>query len=55
MNEHDAVETAYKNGYEAGVKDFAEEFKKRCLEKGIFPVVIKNILKNLVIEMTEGK
>ncbi len=27
MNENDAIEQAYKNGYEAGVKDFAERLK----------------------------
>ena len=27
MNKHDATETAYKNGYEQGVKDFAERVK----------------------------
>lgn len=53
MNEHDATEEAYKNGYNAGVKDFAEEFEKCCIKSGIYPVVTKNILKNLVKEMTE--
>jgi V/A-type H+-transporting ATPase subunit B len=32
---------------------FAEEFEKRCLASGIYPVVTKNILKNLVKEKTE--
>lgn len=27
MNIHDALEQAYKNGYEAGVKEFAEAVK----------------------------
>ena len=27
MNQHDATETAYKNGYAQGVKDFAERVK----------------------------
>jgi hypothetical protein len=36
------------------IKDFAEEFKKRCIASGIYPAVTKNILKNLVKEMTEG-
>ena len=27
MNIYDATETAYKNGYKAGVKDFAERLK----------------------------
>lgn len=29
MNEHDIAEQAYKNGYAAGVKDFAERLLKR--------------------------
>ena len=36
------------------IKEFAEEFEKRCLKCGIYPVVTKNILKNLVKEKTEG-
>lgn len=35
------------------IKEFAEEFEKRCLASGIYPVVTKNILKNLIKEMTE--
>lgn len=27
MNENDAIEQAYKNGYEAGVREFAERLK----------------------------
>lgn len=34
-------------------KEFAEEFEKRCITSGIYPVITKNILKNLVKEMTE--
>ena len=37
------------------IKEFAEEFEKRCLASGIYPVLIKNILKNLVKEKTEGQ
>lgn len=35
-------------------KEFAEEFEKRCIASGVYPAVIKNILKNLVKELTEG-
>lgn len=35
-------------------KEFAEEFEKRCIASGIYPAVIKNILKNFVKELTEG-
>ena len=34
-------------------KEFAEEFEKRCITSGIYPIITKNILKNLVKEMTE--
>lgn len=37
------------------IKEFAEEFEKRCLASGIYPVLTKNILKNLVKELTEDK
>lgn len=33
MNENDAIEQAYKNGYEAGVKEFAERLRKRLERK----------------------
>ena len=33
------------------LKEFAEEFEKRCIESGIYPALIKNILKNLVKEL----
>lgn len=36
------------------IKEFANEFEKRCIASGIYPVVTKNILKNLVKEKTEG-
>ena len=36
------------------IKEFAEEFEKRCIARGIYPAVIKNILKNLLKELTEG-
>ena len=37
------------------IKEFAEEFEKRCLASGIYPVLTKNILKNLVKELMEDK
>jgi hypothetical protein len=30
MNEHDATEQAYKNGYKAGVKELAERLKEKA-------------------------
>lgn len=37
------------------IKEFAEQFEKRCIASGIYPAITKNILKNLVKEKTEGK
>ena len=45
------LQTAKSEAY----KEFAEEFEKRCIASGIYPAVTKNILKNLSIELTEGK
>lgn len=36
-------------------KEFAEEYEKRCIASGVYPAVTKNILKNLLEELTEGK
>ena len=35
MNEHDAMEQSYKNGYEAGVKDLISAILKKCEKKTI--------------------
>lgn len=35
------------------IKEFAEEFEKRCIASGVYPAVTKNILKKLVKEKTE--
>lgn len=35
-------------------KEFAEEYEKRCIASGVYPAVTKNILKNLLKELTEG-
>lgn len=37
------------------IKEFAEELKRRLIAGGIFPVLVKNEIGNLVKEMTEGK
>ena len=39
--------------FSQAIKKFAEEFEKRCIASGIYPVITKNILKNLVKEKTE--
>ena len=45
------VEQTRKNS----IVEFADEFEKRCVASGIYPAVTKNILKNLVKELTEVK
>ena len=56
MNVYTATEQAYKNGYEAGVKEFAERFKEKV---GSIPQYHFNLLQveddinTLVKEMTE--
>ena len=56
MDERDAIEQAYKNGYEAGVKEFAKKIKLRfstttmCNSGAIFDGVNK-----IVRELTERK
>lgn len=47
MNIHDATEQAYKNGYEAGIKELAE------LIKSAFPSIADTV-DYLVKEKTEG-
>lgn len=67
MNEHDATEQAYKNGYKAGVTEFAEklykllttqknwcDLKSAWLENGkCYWLKVK--IDNLAKEMKEGK
>ena len=55
MNIYDATETAYKNGYEAGAKEFMERAKERAIELCDFYYVVEmreiiNILKELMEE-----
>lgn len=53
---HDKTEQAYKNGYEAGIKEFAERLKeiKANLETLRMPLLNMDI-DNLVKEMELGK
>ena len=46
---------AEKEAKSAAIKEFAEELKRRLIAGGIFPVLVKNEIGNLVKEMTEGK
>lgn len=58
MNEHDATEVAFNNGYKKGVEDavrkMQSEIKERCIEKGIYPVIVKNVLDKVAEEMLDG-
>ena len=56
MNILDATETAYKNGYAQGVKDFAEAVKMAFYYEfdEIIPSIMADKIDNLVKEMTEG-
>ena len=53
MNEHDAMETAYKNGYVCGVEKFYENVKLTLIGKGFYPAIVKGVLeeiKNIMID-----
>jgi Holliday junction resolvase RusA-like endonuclease len=53
MHIHDATEQAYKNGYKAGMKDFAEKLKKRAyLNSYCVYVVTNDDIDNLLKELT---
>ena len=56
MNKHDATETAYKNGYEQGVKDFAERVKTyyRHTTSKPLPATVEYYIDQIKKEMSEG-
>ena len=58
MNEHDATEQAYKNGYKQGkidaVKKMQAEIEARCVKGGIYPAFVKSTIDQIAKEMTEG-
>lgn len=54
QTEKDNLIRTYKECMTEAIKEFAEQFEKRCVESGIYPAVTKNILKKLVKELTEG-
>lgn len=58
MNEHDATEVAYKNGYKQGtvdaVRKMQSEIQSRCIKKGIYPVIVKRVVDEVAKEMVEG-
>lgn len=58
MNEHDATEQAYKNGYQQGVKDFAERLKNKSKKRvsdnygaRVFIQDIDNLAKEMGVEL----
>ena len=65
MDKHTATEQAYKNGYEAGVKEFAERLKERAVSHSYcnapdFKLNTKyeiwdSCIDNLLTELTERK
>jgi hypothetical protein len=59
MNIHDSTEQAYKNGYEAGVREFAERLKICLYDKpSLFTqqrYIVNSEVDTLVEEMTEDE
>ena len=53
MNVHDATESAYKNGYEKGVKDFAERVKNyyRYTTSKPLPATVEYYIEQIEREM----
>lgn len=58
MNEHDATEIAYNNGYKQGAADAVrkmhDELKRRLLNGGIYPAFVACVIDNIAREMLEG-
>lgn len=59
MNEHDATEIAYNNGYKQGAADAVrkmhDEIKRRLLKGGIYPAFVACVIDNVAREMEEQK
>lgn len=57
MNEHDATETAYKNGYKQGQTDTVQRMrdtiKERCFKGGIYPMFVASVVENVARELIE--
>ena len=57
MNEHDATELAYLNGYKQGktdaVRKMQEAIKERCIKGGIYPAFVKNVVEAVAKELLE--
>lgn len=48
MNEHDATEIAYKNGYEQGVKDLYNKLKERYEHIPLWGAVAVSFMEEIV-------
>jgi hypothetical protein len=59
MNTYNATEQAYRNGYEAGVREFAERLKKKTYPFpcaiGVENAVTIRAINDLLKELTERK
>ena len=56
MDIHLATEQAYKNGYEKGVKDFAERLREnKFTHKNLGELICVEDIDNLLKQMTEQK
>lgn len=56
MNIHDATEVAFKNGYEAGVKEFAEKFKSIIKDSWLMSAPnVEEKIDKITKELTESK
>ena len=57
MNEHDATELAFKNGYKQGtvdaVRKMQESIKERCIKGGIYPAFVKSVVEAVEKELSE--
>lgn len=57
MNEHDATELAFKNGYKQGtvdaVRKMQEAIKERCIKGGIYPAFVSDVVANVARELLE--
>lgn len=58
MNEHDATELAFKNGYKQGMVDavrkMQESIEERCIKGGIYPAFVASTIDKVSREMLEG-
>ena len=53
MDINRATETAYKNGYKQGIKDYHEKVKQALIDKSFYPVIVKNVLEQIKEEMVK--